>query len=743
MTALRASATALAAATFVGVLIASMLGGGSVVLPWAPTLDLHLSFSLDGHAALYALLASGVGLVVFVYAGAYLPLHLRHQERPEKHGRALYAFLLLFMVAMVGLVTADDIVLLFVFWDLTAVASYYLIGFDRHDRRDRYAALMALLVTGVSAVMLLIAALVLRERYGTFAIDDILARAEPGRATTTAGVLLLVAALAKSAQVPLHFWLPRAMVAPTPVSAYLHSAAMVAAGVFLLGRFWRLLAHSDILLDVMLGVGIASMAVGGVLALTRDELKHVLAYSTVAQYGYVVFLLGLGTAAGVAAALVYVAVHALAKCALFLTAGAVTVATGENRLSRLGGLASRLPVLAAASGIAGGALVALPLTAGFFADELFFAAAADRGAAVGIIAVASAVLTFAYIARFWLGLFLGTPAGERLERLPATLVAPVVVLAGVLFVGGLAPATLARRGADAAEAVVGVPVAVDLAYHLDARAENLMAVAAYALGVVLVATHGSWAKAALAAARFGEAAGPDRVYQLVLRGVNGLSDRIHDVEVRDLRTRVAAVLLPAGALVAVGTAATPTSGAYDPGRFSSGDIGLALVLAAAALAALATTLPRHHLTLVLVLSSVGFSLAVAYAFFGAPDVALVAVLIETIVALAFLGALALLPRRVLQREAMLPTSTRRRIRDPLVALVAGAFAFVVVWGALSRPAPDESVAAALSRLASEAHAENVVTAILADFRGLDTLVEISVVAVALVGTVALLRRRAR
>jgi len=244
---------------------------------------------------------------------------------------------MLFLAAMVGLVMARDLLLLFVFWDLTMVTSYFLIGYDRQRREAMSSALMPLLVTGVASIFFLVAILLLHAVYGTFSVSDLVARAKSGALLAGAGILVMVAAMAKSAQVPLHFWLPRAMVAPTPVSAYLHSAAMVAAGVFLLERLYPLLRPSGALLDGLLAVGIASMLIGGVLALTQDVLKQLLAYSTVAQYGYVVAMLGLGGTAGVAGVSLYVMAHALAKSALFLVAGAVMEATGEERLSNLGG----------------------------------------------------------------------------------------------------------------------------------------------------------------------------------------------------------------------------------------------------------------------------------------------------------------------------------------------------------------------------------------------------------------------
>ncbi|HEY7076718.1 MAG TPA: proton-conducting transporter membrane subunit, partial [Solirubrobacteraceae bacterium] len=401
------TAVAAAAGGFVAALAAWLAGGGSVDVAWAPTLNLRLDLALDGLGALYVLLATGIGTVVFAYGTAYLPLHLEHEGRPAAEGRRFWAWMTLFMAAMVGLACARDLVLLFVFFDLTAVASYFLIGFDRDRREARGAALMALLVTGISAVALLLGAVLLYHRYGTFSLPLLFDRARAGTTTTVACALIAVAALAKSAQVPLHFWLPRAMAAPTPVSAYLHSAAMVAAGVLVLGRVHPLLALDRAVLDGLLVVGLVSIAVGGVLALAQDELKQILAHSTISQYGYVVALYGIGGASGAAAAALYVVAHAIAKSALFMTAGAVTTATGESRLSHLGGLARGMPVLAAASGVAAATLAALPVTLGFFKDELFFGAARDRGTLVALMAVVAAALTFAYIGRFWLGLFTG------------------------------------------------------------------------------------------------------------------------------------------------------------------------------------------------------------------------------------------------------------------------------------------------------------------------------------------------
>ena len=723
---------------FVATLLVYLRGGGEINVAWVPTWDLRLHLVFDGLAALYALLATGVGALVLAYSSRYLPLHLEHGGRLLSDGTRFYAFMLLFMGSMVGLAMAQDLVLIFVFWDLTAVASYYLIGFDRHDRDSRASALMALLVTGVTAVLLLVGALMFHAAYGTYSVPELTAMARPGALLNSAGLLIAVAALAKSAQVPLHFWLPRAMAAPTPVSAYLHSAAMVAAGVLLLGRVYPLLQGSEFLLNVLLAVGLLSMAVGGVLALTRDVLKQLLAYSTISQYGYVVFMYGLGGKYGAVGAAFYVVAHALAKSALFLTAGAVAEATGENKLSKMGGLRKRLPVLAAASGAAAAGLAALPLTIGFFKDELFFGAALERGAVFGVLAVAGASLTFAYVWRFWSGIFLGGPR-DGVHAVPAALVWPVAVLGVLVTFGGFVVepfAVLARTAGSVS--LAGSVAGVEPAYHLDARPENLMALATFALGAVLIFSRPAWEGAAGVFARLGERFGPEKVYEVSIERLNMLSDLVHRTEIRDLRSRVAAVFVPAGVLVGLGFLATPTAGVYRLGAVEWRDAPLLLALVAVAVSAVTATYTRRHVTLALVLSSAGYVLAAVYAFFGAPDVALVAVLIETVVTLLFVATLKLVPYEVLHRQAELPVESKRR--KVYTAMVAGAFAFVVVWGTLSQPAAEVGAAAELTRLTPEAHGKDVVTVTLADFRGLDTLGEITVVALVLLGVATLLRR---
>jgi multicomponent Na+:H+ antiporter subunit A len=727
--------SALSAAVAFAVALAGWLaGGGAVDVPWAPTLGLRLDLAFDGLGALYALLATGIGAAVFAYGSAYLPLHLSHEDRPATEGRRFWGWMVVFMVSMVGLACARDLVLLFLFFDLTAVSSYFLIGFDREQREARGAALMALLVTGVSAVALLIGAALLHQEYGTFQLPELLREATATPNTVAASALIAVAALAKSAQAPLHFWLPRAMAAPTPVSAYLHSAAMVAAGVLVLGRVHPLLARSDAVLDGLLVVGLVSIAVGGLLALVQDELKQILAHSTISQYGYVVVMYGIGGAAGAGGAALYVIAHAIAKSALFMAAGAVTMATGESRLSHLGGLARRMPAVAAASGVAAATLAALPLTLGFFKDELFFKAALVESTTMQVLAVLAAALTFAYIGRFWLGLFTGLERTAP-EPIPALLVAPIAVLAVIAVAGGLVVEPFADLAGDAAAVTHGAAVSVEPAYHLDARGENVMALAAWGLGALLLALPRARELVAGAVARAGDVAGPRRVYRGALLGLNRVSDRLHGAEVRDLRTSLAAVLVPGGMLIALGFAFTPTEGAYSVGRVAVADLPIVALLALAVLAGLTAARDAGRLRPVLALSVLGFSLAAVYAMIGAPDVALVAVVVETVLTLVFVAVFSRLPRTLAPRR-----EGRRGRRNAIAGVVAGVGAFATIWAALSRPTVEESVREAHIRLVDEAHGGDVVTVILADFRGFDTLVEITVLAVAVIGVASLLGR---
>lgn len=721
------------------VVVSYLAGTASIDLPWSETFGFRFYLELDGLAQMYALLATGIGLLVVIYAYRYIPLHLEHYHRSIEEQPRFFGFLLLFMAAMIGLVMAGDTILQFVFWDLTAIASFFLIGFDRDREESRSSAVMALLVTGVSAVLVLIGVLMLRSELGSYSIAEMIALESDRTMVGIALALIGIGALAKSAQVPFHFWLPNAMAAPTPVSAYLHSAAMVAAGVFMVRRFYPMIAVFDWLLDAMLVIGFLSIAVGGIISLTRDNMKQILAYSTISQYGYVVVMFGLGNVYGLTGATFYVLAHALVKSALFLTAGAVTEATGTKLMSETGGLARRMPILALGSGLAAAGLIALPFTIGFFKDELFFAAAWERGPAIGVLAVLSAALTFGYVSRFWIGVFLG-PVRIEPRMLSRFLTFPIVVLGVSTLVFGIWTNLVIDITEAASTIVATEPARIDIAYHFDTRHENIMAIGAWTLGITFVLTERWWSPAARTLATLGSIFGPERLYHRTLSGLEAVSDWIHRIEVRDLRSRVATILAPAGILVGLAVIFTPNSDAFEFGSFDRGDLPLALMLVVTAIAAVTVSIPRAHLRIVLTMSCVGFSLAVIYSLLGAPDVALVAVLVETVLSVFFICMLLLMPRSILRFEVREPIERFGVRRDIVLAVITGATAFLVVWGVLSRPSPSTELIDLYTELTPLAHGNDIVTVILADFRGFDTLGEITVIALVMLGVMSLIRK---
>lgn len=743
--------TALAVAVAVVALLVPAVRGGAVFdTAWIPGWGARLTFEADALGGLLALLAAGIGAVVVGYARPYMAEHLREHGRPLRDQVRFFLLLVLFLGSMVGLALARDLILLFLFFDLSAICSYFLIGFDREEEEARRGALMALLVTGGGSLLLLVAILVWGALGGSYDVAVLGDVGLSGTAHEWAAWLAVAAALTKSAQVPFHMWLPRAMVAPTPVSAYLHSAAMVAAGVFLLLRLEPLLGGTTAM-TALPWLGLASVLTGSVLALGADRLKRLLAYSTVAQYGYIVLLIGLGGPAGLAGAAVYLLAHAIAKSALFLTAGAVTRATGRERLSALGGLGRRMPVLAAAAAVVAATLAGLPPTVGYFKDEALLKAALGLGPAFAVLVAAAVGLTLAYIARFWIGTFLGAPAeetgpaeggaagaaGEAGGASPG-LVAPVVLLAVAALAGGAWPHGISRIGSEAGSAAARETLAFELAY--EAGPPLYLALGAWAFGAAVWALRRRWMPLVERLHRAGSDLGPEALYEAVLRGLDRLSTRAHRLEVRDLRDRIAAILLPAGLLVAIAFAAVAEASAWVVGPVDLEQLPLLLALGVLALVGLTVLRRRTHLGLVLGLTAAGFTLAAVYALVGAPELALVSVLVETTITLLLLRGFRAVPERDLRREAVREGGAEvQRRRDRLAGVVAGGLAFVVAWSALSSPV-EPTIADVYREHAHLVHAESVVSAILADFRALDTLGESTVLAAALLGMAMLLGR---
>ncbi|MCY7364208.1 MAG: NADH ubiquinone oxidoreductase subunit NDUFA12, partial [Frankiaceae bacterium] len=404
---------------------------------WVPGLGLTLDLRLDALALLLVTLVAGVGSLVFLYCARYFP--------PQQAGLGRFAGVLTgFAGAMLGLVLADDLILLYVFWELTSVTSYLLIGFDDEQEESRRAAQQALLVTTLGGLVMLVGLILLGQAAGTSSLSEILADPPRGGSVALALVLILVGAFTKSAQVPFHPWLPAAMAAPTPVSAYLHAAAMVKAGVYLVARLAPAFAVVGPWRPVVLTVGLLTMVVGGWRALRQNDLKRLLAFGTVSQLGFLMVLVGAGTREAALAGAALLLAHGLFKATLFLSVGIIDHETGTRDLRQLSGLGRRLPVLAVVSTLAALSMAGVPPLLGFLSKEAAYEAflhgsVADTAVFAGLFV--GSVLTAAYSARFVWGAFASKPgcATTRAHDPSPGFLAPVVVLGVAGLVLGLLP----------------------------------------------------------------------------------------------------------------------------------------------------------------------------------------------------------------------------------------------------------------------------------------------------------------
>ncbi len=700
---------------------------------WAPALGVFLSFRLDGLSLLFALLITGIGAIIVFYGGRYLHGH-------RSLGR-FYALLLFFMASMLGLVLADNLLVLYVFWELTGISSYLLIGFDHHREAARRAALQALIVTGAGGLALLAGIILLRQMAGTFEIAALAKQASAVRDHALylpALALVLGGAFTKSAQFPFHFWLPAAMEAPTPVSAYLHAATMVKAGVYLLARLNPVLGGTDAWLISVTSVGALTMLAGGLLGLYKTDLKQILAYSTVSVLGILTFLAGLGTPLALTALAVYLLAHGMYKGALFLVAGIVDHQTGTREIARLGALWRTMPVTAAAALLAALSMAGLPPLLGFVGKEVFYEAGLDGFGLPSPFTAATAVtgallFTLAGAAGFrpFLGRTRGKPAGER-EAPVGLWLGPAILAAGGLLLG-LAPALLIApiRSAVLAMAPAGTH-SVELALFHGLNPALYLSAASAAGGLVLYGLHPRLIAAGSRPERLWRW-GPARAYELFMDALTGIA-RIQTRLLqsgylrRYLRYVVLTTIGLAGFAILRGVALLwpPAMGA----RLH--EVVVALVIVAGTIAAVTAS---SRLAAVASLGVVGVGVSLVFALFGAPDLAMTQLAVETLTVIVLVLVLYHLPD--------FSTLTGRGIRmwDAAVSLAGGGLmALLVLVSVAVRYAPaissyyvDNSYGLAKGR--------NVVNVILTDFRALDTLGEITVIAMSALGVWALLRLR--
>lgn len=704
-----------------------------IAYDWIPSLGVDLSFTLDGLSLLFVLLITGIGVLVVVYASSYLHGH-RHQGR-------FYGLILAFMAAMLGTVLAGDLITLFIFWELTGLCSYLLIGFDHGREAARKAALQALLVTGAGGLALLAGFLLLGGTVGSMELATILAAGDAVRGHPLyLPILLLVlaGAFTKSAQFPFHFWLPGAMEAPTPVSAYLHSATMVKLGVYLLARLSPVLGGTDAWFWWLTVAGGVTMVAGGFLALVRSDLKQILAYSTVAALGTLTLLLGLHTSAAATAAMVFLLVHALYKSALFLAAGAVDHGAGIRDLGRLGGLSRTMPWVALGAGLAALSMAGVAPLAGFVAKELLYEAKLQAPLAAKWVTAAGFMgnaLTVAVAVMLGYLPFYGRkpdppPHHHRVEPLlwlPPLFPALMGLLIGI--VPGLAGQWLV---APAVAAVRGAPVPVDLALWHGVNPVFLLGVATVATGVGIASVRGALLRRLPAGS--GPGWGTERGYGLLLDGMLGLA-RWQTRFLQNGRLRYYIMTVVGGAVFLMGVAILRSG--EIPRQLPRPDGGLhewlaAGVILAGALTAATTT---SRLAAVAGLGTVGYGVALVYILYGAPDLAMTQFCIETLSIVLFVLVLYRLPRfSLLSRPG-------GRVRDILVACSIGGFMTVLVWLAVSQTLVPHISSYFLEQSLPAGHGRNVVNVILVDFRALDTLGEITVLAVAALGVYGLMKAR--
>lgn len=708
-------------------------------IAWIPALGLDFALWLDPLALLFAGLILGIGLLVVIYAQGYL--------KPTEPTARFLSFLMLFQGAMVGIALSRNVLLMLVFWEMTSLASFLLIGFWRDKAEARQGARMALTITGGGGLALIAGMVLLGKVAGSYDLAAILSRGDLVQASPLyPAILLLILAgsFTKSAQFPFHFWLPHAMAAPTPVSAYLHSATMVKAGVFLLARLWPVLAGTDLWFGIVTTVGLATMLFGAGVALFRHDLKAILAYSTISQLGLMVMLLGFGTVAAVSAAVFHVLNHAAFKAALFMHAGIVDHETGTRDIRRLGGLAAIMPLTATLGVLAAAAMAGLPPLGGFISKEMMLEEATHtllggQALLVPVLATIAALLSAAYSIRYAVALHFGARrTGDVVApHDPGTLLLGPPALLGLLALAlGLLPMTLAGPLVAAVAAAVtgGTTPELHLALWHGINPALLMSLGAVAVAVVLLSRYRS------VAALVTRLPSPDakRLFDATMaQTVAALRRLLGVIHVASLQRYL--LMLFAVAL-AFGIEAALRNGIYAGTRPTTPASPVAVVVwfaLVAATIAVVTVDRRRYLALIFI-SVIGLVMALAFIHLSAPDLALTQISVEVVTILLMLLALHLLPGNP-PRLSALP----RRLRDAAIAVAGGLGVGWLAWAIMTRPEREGISRFHWDNSYSGGGGTNVVNVTLVDFRAFDTLGEIIVLGIAGLAIYALLEPAAR
>jgi multicomponent Na+:H+ antiporter subunit A len=704
-------------------------------LSWVPSLGVELAFRLDGFSLLFSLLITGIGTLVTLYAGAYFA------DKPHGEIGRFLGLILLFMAAMLGTVLSDDLIVMFVFWELTSLTSFMLIGFDAHKTEARKSAIQSLLVTGGGGLVLFAGILLIGMTLGTFSFTEVAARSDELIASPWIGVivaLIMIGAFTKSAQFPFHFWLPNAMAAPTPASAYLHSATMVKLGIFLLARFDAVFAQVPAFGTTLVVVGSLTMVIAALRALHAEGFKAVLAQSTVASLGILVMLIGLEGEIAAVATVGFILSHALYKAALFFCAGTAIHATGEASLRKLGGLARFLPVTAVAAVLASLSMAGLPPFVGFISKEYLFEAQLTNDG--NIVPIAVAVLVNAVMVGV-AGVVSIKPFYFKSHRVsevkhgetPGLLAGPLLLATGGILIGVFPNIVAEWLIGPAASALYGSPIDVSFQLWHGLTPMLVLSALVVAIGAVIVvfwdAIHAYLNRRSGVFDLLG-----DRGYHAVVDGVLDAARASTKVLQNGDQRRytgivVATVIVGLAIGLVAGPASLSISSAEGPWRIS-----VAIVLAMTVVGALATVKARSLIAGLVSVGIVGFASAVVFMLNGAPDLALTQISVETLLVILLTAVLLRLPARRSHSR-----SIPERRRD---AMLSSAFAGVIFIAVASMSAipVDLSLSDYFGQTSYlEAFGRNVVNVILVDYRAIDTLGEIAVVAFATIAVWALLR----
>jgi multicomponent Na+:H+ antiporter subunit A len=703
---------------------------------WVPSLNINFDLRLDGLSMIFGLLISGIGALIFLYASAYLKGH-QYLDR-------FYAYLCLFMASMLGIVMSDNILLLFIFWELTSISSFFLIGFNNDNADSRKSALTALSITGLGGFFLLTGMILIGSIAGTFTISELIKSADliKGHELYPLAIaMVFIGAFTKSAQFPFHFWLPGAMKAPTPVSAYLHSATMVKAGIFLLARFTPILGGTPAWSYTLMIFGGITMVYAAIHALFRTDLKSILAYSTIAALGMLTFLIGLGTEAALIAAISFIVVHALYKATLFMTTGIIDHETGTRELTRLSGLRKvLLPVFIAAL-LAALSSAGMPLLFGFISKDLIYEATLHANQQLSVYLTIAAIITNVCLvaAGFMAGIkpFTGTlpEAYNKVHLPPAAMWIPPLILAclGLLF--GIAPQIAGRQLIDAAlQTIHSSADTVHLKLWHGFNTVLMLSLATLAVGTLVYLFNKADEKKLVLLKPF-QAFAPQTLFGKLSGWFIDLSEWYTNIMHNGfLRSYLLKIILFAELLLAYELLiGGPIY--IDYSKLSAISVYEAVNVLILLAAVILTVTTSSRLTAVVGTSVIGYAICLMFVYYSAPDLAMTQFTIDTLTVVLFVFVLFNLPPFINQ------ANNRVVLRDTVVALGFGIILSIIAIRVLQVPT-DIAISKFYGDFAyTLAKGKNVVNVILVDFRGFDTMFEIVVLGIAALGVYSLIKLR--